>query len=327
VAAYQAYLKGRYHWQRTADSGAGPALMFFTEAATRDPSYAAAHAGVAIVQILRASHYHEVPRRALEKAHDAARRALALDPSLAECHLAIGDVQRLLLWDARAARASYAKAIALNPSSETARASHARLLATLGRFAQAVREADAARELDPRCLTMNTVAAWTRFVTGDYDSAADLCRLSLEMDDGYLDARRLLSAALLGAGRTKEALRSLEVAATQSLRNPVTLAWLVHVRAAIGDRTTAAEEMSALLDLAREVYVSRCQLALAHAALDDLDGAFAALDEACEDRDPAVANVTIDPRFASLRHDRRYPAFVSRIRLAEFHRGTDRVPQ
>jgi TolB-like protein len=316
-AAYQSYVKGRYHWQRPADSGADEALRFFRDAVAKDPSFAAAHAGVAIVEAMRASYYHEVPRVALERARGSAERAVQLDPNLAEAHLAVGEVKRTLLWDARGARAALTRAIALNPSFESARGAHARLLASLGRFAQAVREADLARELDPRCLSANTLAAWTRYVAGDYDAAVALCRHTLEMDEAILGTRLLLGAALLAADSPKEALRVLESAIDSTAPNPVAVAWLAHARAVTNDRRGAAELIARLGTLAPRRYVSPCHLALAHAGLGDLGGAFDALERGCEDRDPAIMNVAADPRFAPLRTHARYRPLLLRVGMVD----------
>jgi TolB-like protein len=320
AAAYRAYLKGRYHRQRTADSGADQALASFSEAISHDPRFAAAHAGLASIHVLRALHYHEVPRRALERAHDAARRALELDSALAEGHLALGDVQRMLLWDAKAARASYTEAIALNPSFESARGSLARLLATLGRFAHAIREADLGRELDPQCLTMNTIAAWARYVAGDYDTAADLCRYTLEMDDCYRGARQLLGASLLSASRRNEALRVLEDGARAAPPDPVTLAWLAHARATTGEAAAAEDLLATLASFGGQAYVPHYHVALVHAGLGDLNAAFDALDQAAVDRDPWLGNVTVDPRLAGLRTDPRYAALAARLGLGDYSR-------
>jgi TolB-like protein/Flp pilus assembly protein TadD len=312
AAAYQAYVKGRYHWQRTADTGAEQALVFFEEAIDRDPSFAPAWAGLATVHVLRAEHYHEPPRQALEKARGAAERSLQLDSALAAGHQALGDVRRLLLWDLGGARDAYVQAIALNPSFEGARASYAKLLATLGRFAAAIREADMGRELDPRCLTMNTVAAWARYVAGDIDTAVELCRHNLEMDETYADARRLLGAALLAAGRRKEALRVLE-GAVEAHRDPVSVAWLAHARAATGDAGLARDLLASLERPSGDHYVPAFHLALVHVGLGDLDRAFAALGRASDDREPSVANMAIDPRFAPLRADPRYRDCAARL--------------
>lgn len=313
--AYQAYVKGRYHWQRTADTGAAQARLFFQEAIDRDHTFAAAWAGLAAVHVLRAEHYHELPRLALEKAREAAEHALQLDPGLAAGYQAMADVERMLLWDRRAARTGYVRAIALNPSLEGARAGYAKLLANEGRFAQAIREADTGRELDPRCLTMNTVSAWVRYVAGDIDTAADLCRHTLEMDESYAGARRLLGAALLASNRRKEAVHVLEGGA-QSGRDLVSTSWLAHAYA-ITERRDAALDLLTVLDrTGSDRYVPPFHLALAHVGLGDLDQAFIELARACEDREPAIANVAIDPRFAPLRADPRYSELAARLGLS-----------
>ncbi len=216
AGAYQSYLKGRYHWHRIADTGHAEALVCFQDAVARDPSFAAAHAGVAIIEAMGAIYYREVPLHALRRAHQAATLALQLDTTIAEAHFAIGEVRRMLLWDAPGARAAYTTAISLNSSFESARSGYARLLASLGNFAQAIRQAELARELDPRCLTANAISAWVRYLAGDYDAAVDLCRHTLEMDDSHLGARVLLGSALMAADSPKEALRVLESAANSS---------------------------------------------------------------------------------------------------------------
>ena len=286
--------------------------MFFQKAIDRDPAFPAAWAGLATVHVLRAEHYHETPRLALEKARDAAERALQLDPGLASGHQARADVRRMLQWDLGAAREGYEQAIALNPSCEGARAAYAKLLATVGRFAHAIREADTGRELDPRCLTMNTIAAWVRYVAGDIDTAVELCRHTLEMDERYAGARRLLGAALLAGDQPKEAIRVLESAA-EGGHDVVAVSWLAHAYAVTGRRDRAADLLMTLEQTASGRPVPPFHVALAHVGLGDLDGAFGALARACDDREPSIANVAIDPRFATLRVDRRYAELAARL--------------
>ncbi len=317
--AYDAYVKGRYHYQRLADTGAAEAARFFQQAVDQDPSFAPARAGLAMVEVMRASYYHEVPRRALERARESADRASQLEPALAETHLADGDVKRFLLWDHRAARHAYRTAIALNPSLESARTAHAKLLASMGRFADSVREADVGRELDPRCLTANTVAAWARYAAGDYDAACTLCRHTLELDDSHTGARQLLSAALLAAGSRKEAVRVLQSGLDAAPHNPILLTSLAYASAVCGDRRAAEQALERVEALAAARYVSSYHLAIAHTGLGANDEAFAALARACDDRDPMVTNVAVDPRLQDLRSDARYEALLTQLRLGEFH--------
>jgi TolB-like protein/Flp pilus assembly protein TadD len=317
--AHDAFLKGRYHYQRVADTGTAEAFHFFQEAVDRDPSFAPAAAGLAMVEVMRAAYYHEVPRHALERAREAANRASRLDPSLADTHLADGDVRRFLLWDHRGARHAYRTAISLNPSLESARTAHAKLLASLGRFGDSVREADVGRELDPRCLTANTVAAWARYAAGDYGAASELCRHTLELDDSHTAARQLLSAALIAAGSRKEAIRVLQAGLETAAHSPILLASLAYASAVCQDRLGAEQWLERLKAPTDARYVSSYHLAIAFAGLGNIDEAFAALARACDDRDPMVTNVAVDPRLHTLRTDARYQPLLIRLRLHEFH--------
>jgi tetratricopeptide (TPR) repeat protein len=305
-------LKARYFWNKPGDSGVAEAIGYFQEAIDADPSYAAAYAGMARAYVSRAENYRERPRDMLEKAREAAERALQLDPALSEAHLALGDVRRMLQWDAPAARSAYAQAIVLNPSYESAHRAYAAMLSSLGRHAQAIRESDRACELDPLCLAVNTTAAWVRFAAGDYAGAIDQCRHTIDLDDRYPAARRLLGAAYLQLGEEKEAVRVLELACAGEL-DPVATAWLTHARAVIGDRAGAAGLLTKLERLARQRYVPPYHLAIALTGLGDLESAFAALARAMEDRDPVLPNLAVDPRFAPLRADRRFEELVTRL--------------
>ena len=118
--AYQAYLKGRYHWARPGDIGLDEALRCFTEAVREAPQFAAALGALGRVRVASAEYYHEVPRVALASAREAAVRALEIDRTVSEAHGVMGDVQRIVDGDWVAAEASYAEALALNASNEQA---------------------------------------------------------------------------------------------------------------------------------------------------------------------------------------------------------------
>jgi TolB-like protein/tetratricopeptide (TPR) repeat protein len=301
AAAYQSLLKGRYYWRKTADTGVMQALSYYEEALSLDQTFAAAHAGVARVHILRAEFYHEMPRLALEKAREAAECAHRLAPNLTDAHLTHADLTRYLYRDTDQSRGSYKRAVALNPSHEGARIGYAKMLAAVGEFPQAAREADRARELDPMCLTANATAAWVRYLGGDYDTAVSLCRDTLEMDNDYVWANRLLGGALLASGRRNEAMRTLERVVESHSRDPLSLAWLAYARTVTGDRVHALDLLEHLQRLAAERYVSPYHLAIVHFGLGNLEATCKALRQAEQDRDPMLANLNVDPRLSELR--------------------------
>jgi tetratricopeptide (TPR) repeat protein len=189
-------------------------------------------------------------------------------------------------------------------------------LAARRRPAEALAATDRAYDLDPLCIDVNTSVAWVSYVTRDHASAIERCRHTLEMDEGFVSARRLLAAALGQAGRTEEAAVELEILANGRL-DPVTLAWVAHGFATIGDTARASGILEQLERLSRGGYVSAYHRALGHAAIDDRDGAFALLCRASEQREPAIVNLGVDPRFEPLGADPRYQALVESLGLPD----------
>jgi TolB-like protein/Tfp pilus assembly protein PilF len=313
--AYQAYLKGRYYWNKPGESGLDQALTFFGEGLKIAPTFAAAHAAMARAMIARAEYYRDVPRQALERARQAASRALELDPNQPEAHLAIADVRRMLDYDWHGAEAAYTKAISLNPSYEGARGSLAIMLSTLARHGEAVREAERAMEIDPFCLFVATGVAWTRYAAGDYEAAIARCHHTIDLDPEFLPARRMLGAAYLLAGRSREAVSALEEAAGIGGADPVVLSWLAHARSVSGTIDDAQRVLSRVHRLEKVRYVSAYHLALAYLGIGDLERTFGLLDRAFIERDPALARVTVDPRFDALRDDPRYLGLLERLKM------------
>ena len=312
-AGYQAYLKGQYFWAKPADEGLQQALECMTEAVRIAPTFAAAHAALARLRVASAEFYHDLPRRALTMARDIAMHALELDPTLSDAHAVLADVRRSLDADWAGAEAGYAQALALNASNEQALRAYALMLALQSRHAEALACAERARDLDPLCLSMSTALAWTRYIVGDFEGAIVDSRHALEVDPGLVHTRRVLAAALLQAGRPDQAAAELESALTVADQHPVVLSWFVHACGVSGDRAKALAMMARMRGLEHSRYVPPFHLALAYIGLGQIEEAFAALDQAWLDRDPAFAALGADPRFAPLKGDPRFGELVARI--------------
>jgi TolB-like protein/DNA-binding winged helix-turn-helix (wHTH) protein/Tfp pilus assembly protein PilF len=314
VDAHQAYLKGRYHWNKPADQGIREAIAFFQQAVDLDGQFACAYAALGRAQVGAVNYLVLEPRATLENARRAATRALQLDPTESEAHLTLAEVERILEWDWSGAEKGYRTALAFNPSSVAVHRHYGLYLAARRRVAEASAATERAYDLDPLCLEVNTNAAWVRFVARDYPPAIERCRHTLDMDPGYVNARRLLAAALMEAGRIDEASAELEWLAADHI-DPVSLAWLAHGFATKGDRARASGMLEQIERLAHERYVSAYHRAHPHLALDDREGALSLLALASEQRDPAIINLAVDPRFDGLASDRRYQALIGSLAL------------
>jgi TolB-like protein/lipoprotein NlpI len=322
AAAYQEYLKGRYHWNKPDDYRSNGcfialelALSSFTEAVKIDAAFAPAHAMIARVHVARGEYYVGQPRQLLELARTAAKRAMDLEPGLAEAHLALGDVRRMLEWDWRGAELAYAQAIALNPSNENPHRRYAILLAALSRRSEAVREAERACELDPLCLVVGSSVALVHYLVGDHEAAIDRCRRTSDLDPQYLPARRLMAAAYLQAGRTREAIEGLAAVHAAAPQDPIAISWLAHAKAVTGDRTGALDRLAHWRKLEQTRYLSSYHLALAQVGLGETDEAFAALEKAMVEGDPALTYIAVEPRLEPLRCDPRYMRLIDLLGL------------
>jgi len=319
VSAYHEYLKGRYHWNnqflQPDDEALDQAMSHYATALRIDPQFAPARAGIARAHIVRAVEYRERPRPALEAARGEAKRALELNGRLSEGHVALGDVRRMLEWDWRGAEAAYLDAIALNPSQENAHRLYGVMLVMRGRHDEAIREVGRAHELDPLCLVVGTSAALVCSLAGDCEAALAYCRRITDIDPQYAAARRILGAVYLRMGRLHDAIAVLEAAYPDARHDPLLVASLVHARSVVGDRAAAEELLGALRQLARTRYLPPYYLALAHVGLGDADAAFAALEQAVVDCDPALGYLAVEPYFAPIRTDARYARLLELLCL------------
>jgi TolB-like protein/Flp pilus assembly protein TadD len=313
--AYQAYLKGRYHWAKPGDAGLKQALVCLREAVTMAPDFAPALGALGRVQVASAEYYHDLPRHALATAREVALRALEIDPTLSEAKAVAGDVIRMLDMDWVGAEAKYAEALALNPSNETALRSYGFLLAVQGRHGEALTCVEQACQLDPLCLATNTTASLALYLAGDYEGAIARCRHTIEMNPEFLNARRVLGAALLQSGCVAEAIAELERALACDETHPVLLAWLAHAKAVTGQRAQALSLIARARATEGSRYVSAFHLAIAYTGVGSIDEAFAALDQAWLDRDPALPEICADPRFEPLRGDARYGEILGRLNI------------
>lgn len=153
--AHEAYLKGRFHWNKRTESELRKAIGFFEQAITKDAQYAAAYAGLADCNSLLAYYGFTPENEGYSQAKTAARKALELDESLAEAHTSLAFIKTFYDWDWAGAEAESRRAIELNPSYATAHQWYGDALLQMGRVVGAIAEEERALELDPLSLVIN----------------------------------------------------------------------------------------------------------------------------------------------------------------------------
>lgn len=161
--AYQAYLKGRYFWNKRTPEGFNKGIKYFNQAIVIDPSYAPAFAGLADCYNLLNDNDVLPPKEAIPRAKAAAEQALAIDSTLAEAHASLGFALARYDWDWIGAEHELQRAIELQPNYAIAHHWYALQLGMMGRFQEAMMEMNKALELDPLSLIINANIGWLFF--------------------------------------------------------------------------------------------------------------------------------------------------------------------
>jgi tetratricopeptide (TPR) repeat protein len=321
--------EGRRQWNRRTEDGLRGAVVLFEKALEADPGFAPALAGLADAYNMLGDYRHLAPREAYPRAREAARRALELDPSLAEAHASLGWASCIFDWDLDGARAAFERAIALDPRYAVAYHFFGFCLGTTGHGREARSVLETARRLDPSSRIIATDLAVLAGFERRWDEAAARLRELLDRDPGFVTARFSLGMAYEQMDRPDDALRELRQAVDRSGRSSLTLALLGHACATSGRTEEARRILAELRERARTRYVSSYDLAALLAALGDEAGALRCLEDAAAERAPWMLQLDGDPRFDRLRAEPTFQAFFDRSGLPRWSRsepGPDRPP-
>jgi eukaryotic-like serine/threonine-protein kinase len=314
---YEAYLKGKYEWNRRTPSSIQLAIRHFQDAVDLDPTYAPAHAALAdcynqLGTVLLGS---GSPRDYRPRAAAEAIKALQIEPASAEAHAALGYVWHYDLRWIDAER-EFRRAIELNPSYALAHIWYANLLMSRSRMADAIREAYTARELDPFSLVVNTNVGWVLHYARRDDDAITQLRWTLTLDSTYAQARSRLIAALDASGRHAEAHAEAHRLVAQTDSAVPWLAALAISEAHDGQADSARALLSTVLRRTRQKeYVPSVLIAHTLASLGDVDSAMTWMETAFGEGSNAIAYLAVEPNNAPMRANPRFRRLLARAGL------------
>lgn len=298
--AYQAYLRGRYAWNRRTAEGLEESLLHFERAVAIDPAYALGYAGIADAYMLLED-FGRVPRdEAFSKGTAAARRALQLDEALPEAHTSLAHIlMHQLEFDA--SEQEFRRSLDLNPNQATAHQWYAVLLLMRQRWDEADRHARRAVELDPLSIAPLRTLAIVPLMARRPEEAIRRLQGALER---FPDADQLLDwlvSAYIHAGRPEDAARIAELLYE---RHPGRYYEARRALAyAAADRDDEARRLLAEIEADPP---SAHKVALVYAYLGDLDRAFLWLDRSVDRREAYLDFLPIDALFDPLREDPRF---------------------
>lgn len=307
--AYNAYLQGRYFYDRRSKEDLEKAIGYFEQALRIDPNFARAWVGLSDTHSRQADRGYIPVNESYANARQEADKALELDSTLAEAHSAIGWIKTFHDWDWTGADAAYKKALELEPANADIVRRSAVLAGTLGRFDEAITLDRRAIELDPLGVTTHFNLAIYTFYAGRWQEAEAAIRKALELNPQYPGAHFQLGLIYLVQSKTEKALAEMQEEPAEDYRAyGVALAY--H---ALGKRKEAD---AALEDCIKEFQNSGAfQIAEIFAFRGETDKAFEWIERAYKQRDSVLAVIKGDPMLRNLEHDPRYRAFLQKMKL------------
>jgi serine/threonine-protein kinase len=252
------------------------------------------------------------PREFMPKAEAAARKALALDETLAEAHSSLAGVLYRYHWDWEGAEREFQRSLELDPNYAEGHRAYAIYLLTVRRHEEAVAEARRALELSPLSPVINVELAAALVRVGRYDEAIQQAQRTLEIDPKFFRAYATLALAYEGQGDRSKAVAALEKAVPPKGRTGNH--WLGYMYAVTGRRAEALAVAARLEKLSHERYVNPQSIAVVYLGLGDKDRAMAWLERAYEERSFEVLGFSGEP-FDELGDDPRFQDLLRRMRL------------
>lgn len=314
--AYQAYLKGRYYWNRRTAENIGKALEQFNVAAEKDPAYALAYAGLADCYALLPEYAGVPTSETAPQAKANAERALAIDSQLAEPHATLGIVNHKL-WQWAEAEREFKRAIELNPNYATAYHWYSILLKDLGRYDEAAVTIKRAYELDPLSGAIGCNISMIYQVQNNHQASVENSLRMIELDPNFGRAYEYLGLSYLKLGRKADAVKTMEKAVELTKRQNVVLSELGYVYGAAGKRDEATAVLRELEEKYTRKQAAGHEVAAVFAGLGEKDKAFEWLEKDFQARDGRLTTFRWEIQFESLRDDPRFKELLKRMNLPE----------
>lgn len=314
--AYELYLKGQYFWNKRTSEGIQKAIDYFQQAIVKDPNYARAYAGLADSYALIGGYSGTPQSEFMPKARAAALRAIELDENLPEAHTARALILQNYDWDWQTAEKEYRRAIELNPNYATAHHWYAEHLAFMGRFDEALRESERARQLDPLSLVIAADKGVILYYSRQYDSAIAQFRAVREMDPTF-PRTSVLRQVYAQKGMFAEILT--EDAQWRQIYGDTF--WIrlemAYVYGRTGQRARGRQMVAKVEEWNRRHPIDPALFVAPYIGMDDKSQAFVWLEKAYAQHSSAMATLMVDPLYDPLRSDPRFQDLLRRVRLTD----------
>jgi len=314
LQAYDHYLRGRYFWNERNLEGLRKAEEQFLAAVSIDGRYAAAYAGLSDVYVSMYDYGFLSLEESNIKSAEAANKALALNPRLAEAQTSLAHLD-LHQWHWGEAERRFRKAVELDPNSAQAHHWYALALTALGRVDQAVDQLIIARNLEPLSTLMNADLGMAFYAATRYQESIEQELKTLELDPENSTALWILGLSYEGIGRLDDAVEQFEGVLRIYPNNLNVKSSLAHAYARIGRISDARALLNELLSQSGEPDFPTYTIAIVEAGLGENDEAMNWLEKTYEQKSGWVRYLNVDNRLDTLRSNPRFVKLITRIGL------------
>ncbi|MGA7381203.1 MAG: protein kinase [Terriglobales bacterium] len=311
--AYEAYLKGRFHWYKLSREHLDTALKYFQVSLERDPRDPLAHVGIAWVWGSRGDCGLVPPREAFPIAKAEALRALELDDSLPEAHMSLAMVQ-VGTWEWDEAVKEYQCTLELMPNSAEAHFFLSDLLLSRRRVEEWKTHIERALELDPLNFFFRCFYGWHLLYLCRYDEAIAELRTALRTEPNMPAAHLRLWGAFWGKGRYEEAVAEAQTF-FEVLGDKEVVAALQRGYIETGYSGAMRVAAETLSERSHLTYVQPTQIARLYAHAGDKGHALEWLEKAYEERLPAMIHLAVDLDWSSLGNESRFQDLMRHLNL------------
>jgi len=311
--AHDAYLKGRYFFNRPSDDNLQKAIGQFEDAVRLSPTFAPAFSGLSDAYLWAG--YNEgflTATEAKPRARAAAEKAVELDDRSAEAHTSLGVFKLFYEYDLPGCEREFRRAFTLNPNYAFAHDQFGMALAFQGRFDEAIAEGARAIELDPLSPQILIDATVAFLFQRNSAAVKRLARRAAELDPAFFFPVMIDGWADLEEGKFRDAIPALKKAKAME-SPPFVTAYLAFAYGAAGDRATAAAELAALRKMSKDGTVLPFNLALVYLGLGDRTRALENLERALAADSQMMAWIGRDAIFDSIRSEPRFVALLKKM--------------
>lgn len=312
--AYDAYLRGRYFWNRRTEAELHKAKEYFEQAIAKDPTFAPAYSGLADTYFYLSYFWgHIPPREGMPIAKAMALKAIELDDSAGEGHASLGVVKVAYDWDFPGAEQELRRATTLNPSYATAHHFYSILLGLRQRPEESIAEIRKAAEVDPLSIPVRNMLAARYATYKRCDESLEEDRRTLELNPNAAHLSMLhdrMSDCYESKKMKTESLEEFIKARTAEGASPKEIE---NFRKTFGTSGRQGLKQKGLQEaLARwekdHWHVDAFSIAMFYEALGDMDHTFAWIDKCIEVRSTMLYWIydgdnplRKDPRFAEVK--------------------------